>query len=238
MRPAAWPADCSKTVADPASDLEVLNALGWLHWSRYLASPADPDDADISAAVKFFEPVYRADPDAVPKQVRNTFDATLPGALQQGAALLQQANGTGDLATLNKAIDLLEQAADVTIKDRPDRATALSVLQLALFSRFERTGDPQDLDRAIDLGEKALDAAPGEAATQARLSNALGAALMCGIKNRSLSDLSRAIDLDEKALDTSSDDDPQWPIYLSALGVCARNPVRAIRAAGRPGGRH
>ena len=89
-----------------------------------------------------------------------------------------------------------------------------------MFSRFERTGDPQDLDRAIDLGEKALDAAPGEAATQARLSNALGAALMRRHQRTgSLSDLSRAIDLDEKALDTSSDDDPQWPIYLSALGA-------------------
>jgi hypothetical protein len=38
------------TVADPASDIEVALAAGWLHWARYLVLPAGANQQDLTAA--------------------------------------------------------------------------------------------------------------------------------------------------------------------------------------------
>ena len=54
------------TVPDPAADLEIAHAAGWMHWWRCHA--LDPDDAqqELDEALALFVPLYLAYPYAVP----------------------------------------------------------------------------------------------------------------------------------------------------------------------------
>ena len=144
-----------ETVPDPAADLEIAHAAGWLHWLRYLVLDPGDDQQDLADALALFVPVYQTRPDAVPDQVRTHFGRLAasddPQAVADRAAtLLQETLRTGDRAALNTAIDLLRQAVAATPADHPDRAAMLSNLGAALRTRFERTGDRADLDAAID----------------------------------------------------------------------------------------
>src|SRR5664280_3295370 len=65
------------TAPDPTADLEVAHAAGWLHWCRYVVLDPGDDQQDLSAALRLLAPVYRAQPDGVPDQVRAHFDADL-----------------------------------------------------------------------------------------------------------------------------------------------------------------
>src|SRR5918997_1258919 len=52
--------------ADEPPDLEVLHAVGWLYWLRGQALPSDEFDDDLEMAMMVLQPVYAADPQAVP----------------------------------------------------------------------------------------------------------------------------------------------------------------------------
>ncbi len=41
---------------DPAADLEVAHAAGWLHWARYLVLKPGDDQQDLAAALSLFAP--------------------------------------------------------------------------------------------------------------------------------------------------------------------------------------
>ena len=62
--------------ADPAADLEIAQAAGWLHWCRYLVLESGDDQEDLDEALALFAPVYRTRPNAVPDQVRYILRAT------------------------------------------------------------------------------------------------------------------------------------------------------------------
>ena len=62
---------------ESAADVEVAHAVGWLHWYRYLVRDPGDDQQDLTAALRLLAAVYRAQPDAVPEQVREYFDAEL-----------------------------------------------------------------------------------------------------------------------------------------------------------------
>src|SRR5664280_1620328 len=123
------------TASDPTADLEVAHAAGWLHWCRYLVLDPGDDQQDLSAALRLLGPVYRAQPDGVPDQVRAHFDADLlapPGGdpkvmADRAVDLLQQHTlRAGGRVELDRAVDLLRQALDATPADHPDRARMLS----------------------------------------------------------------------------------------------------------------
>ena len=64
-----------RSVDDPGSDLEMLHALGWLHWFRFQCLPEGQDKPELEAAAKLFGPVYLADPEAVPPALRRHLPA-------------------------------------------------------------------------------------------------------------------------------------------------------------------
>jgi hypothetical protein len=159
-----------EVVPDPAADLAVAHAAGWLHWLRYLALDPGADQQDLTAALTLLQPVYQARPDSVPEQVCTHFSkdwrppsdnpktktwlrrivTRLEGAwARRAAADLEETLRTGDPAALTTAIGLLGQALAATPTDHPDRARYLSSLGTALHSRFGRTGSMMDLDGAV-----------------------------------------------------------------------------------------
>src|SRR5664280_1575852 len=110
--------------SDPTADLEVAHAAGWLHWCRYLVLDPGADQQDLSAALRLLAPVYRAQPDAVPDQVRAHFDADRPDLLGdpevmagRAVGLLQHALRAGGCGELDGAVALLRQALDATPAD-------------------------------------------------------------------------------------------------------------------------
>ncbi|WP_432927352.1 hypothetical protein ACQPZZ_38720 [Microbispora sp. CA-135349] len=46
------------TLHGDEADLEVLHALGWLHWYRYLALPESQRDEDLDTSVGVFTPCF------------------------------------------------------------------------------------------------------------------------------------------------------------------------------------
>ena len=114
-----------ETVPDPAADLEIARVAGWMHWWRYLVLDPDDDQQELDEALAFFVPLYQADPDAVPDRVR-TFLRGLTASDDLHAeayTVMREALRIGDLAMLNRAIDLLQQAVAAAPLGHPDRAT-------------------------------------------------------------------------------------------------------------------
>jgi hypothetical protein len=59
--------------SDEDPDLEVLRAVGELYWMRVQALPVDEWDEVLRMAAILYQPVYQADPDAVPEQLRSLY---------------------------------------------------------------------------------------------------------------------------------------------------------------------
>lgn len=97
-----------ETVPDPAADLEIAHAAGWLHWLRSLVLDPGGDQQDLAEALALFVPVYQMRPDAVPNQVRTHFGRLAasddPLAVARRAiTLLREALRTGDRAALTSS---------------------------------------------------------------------------------------------------------------------------------------
>ena len=171
-------------VADPATDLEIANAAGWLYWYRYLTLESGEDQQDLALALALLAPVYQERPDAVPDELRQYFmenpatGLARPEAMVAHAVeLLAQTLSTGDPGALSTAIDLLQWALAATPADEPVRLGYLSNLAGALQIRFARTGTSADLDQALEVGEQAVAAAPAEDPNRAKYLSNLGHAL-------------------------------------------------------------
>jgi hypothetical protein len=67
-----------KAVSNPAADIEVAIAAGWLRWHRYLVLQVGDDQEELAAVRALFAPVYQAVPDAVPAEIRAFFDQNKP----------------------------------------------------------------------------------------------------------------------------------------------------------------
>jgi tetratricopeptide (TPR) repeat protein len=205
-----------EAVADPAADIEVALAAGWLHWSRYLVLDVGEDQRDLVAARVWFAPVYEAIPDALPAEVRGYFDEN-----RSAAALLEEAVHGDDRAALDRAIDLLRQTAAAASDFHSDPVMYLSDIESAhgtavladlarlLEIRYRQEGRSGDLDEAIEVGRRVVAVAPADATAL----GVLGTCLRLRFEARfEESDLTEAVDALRKASDalrTSSAGHPQ-----------------------------
>jgi hypothetical protein len=82
-----------------------------------------------------------------------------------GGSLAARFERTGDVANLDAAIRVAQDAVDATPTDRPDRAGNPSNLGIALSTRFQRAGDVADLDAALDCWRRASAAETGTPST-------------------------------------------------------------------------
>ena len=211
------------TVPDPAADLEIAYAAGWLHWCRYLVLEPGDDQKDLADALALFVAVYRTRPDAVPDQVRAALGGIAasdePHAVADRAVALQQvALSTGDRAGLNTAIDLLQQAVAATPAGHPHRAAILANLAIALTNRFEWTGDRADLDAAITAGLQAVAAASAHHPDRAAILSNLGANLRSRFEQTGdLADLDAAIFAGQQAVNATPLGHPDRAGWLANL---------------------
>ncbi len=224
-----------ETVPDPAADLKVAHAAGWLHWYRYLVLEPVDDQQDLADAMAFFVPVFRTHPDAVPDEIRAHLGRLAasddPRAVAHRAAtLLQETLNTGDLATLDTVIDLLRQALAATPADHPDRAQMLANLAGALQAQFERTGDKANLDTAITVGQQAVSATPADHPDRAPILSNLGRALQIRFKGSGdLADLDAAITARQQAVAATPADHPDRAEMLANLGDALRARFEGTR---------
>ncbi|KAK6530150.1 hypothetical protein TWF694_003518 [Orbilia ellipsospora] len=124
---------------------------------------------------------------------------------------------TGNMASLNLAIQFFEQAIEAASVNHPGRPFFFNNLGYMLCRRFEITSDLVDLKRGIEFAKKALDATPeGHAGQPLRLRN-YGDALGRMFKhNGDVEYLKKAIKFCEEALAVAAPDDVNLaPIFGS-----------------------
>ena len=213
-----------ESVDDPAGDFDVMHALGWFHWARYLALPKGQDQADLTTATQLLIVVYYDDPDSVPDEMRRYFDqkyhgvADARGWAKAGSEALQQALRTRNPAAVDMAINYLGMALPDIPDNHPDFAMNSANLAAALGMRSERTGDPADLTQAIEMAERAVRAcSPSHPNRGGYLGNLAAALSIRFARTGSLADLNRLIDVAEQSVAATPDGDPGQAEHLSRL---------------------
>ena len=208
-----------ETVPDPAADLEITNAAGWLRWWRYRALDPGGNQQELADALALFVPVYQVRPDAVPHQVRTYFGRLAANDPQvvadRAASLLEETLSTGNPADLDAVIDASRQVAAATLTGHPGHAKSLSTLGFALATRFSWTGNQADLDAAIDASLQAVAVTPGHAGYRSNLSVAL---IVRFERTGDRADLDAAIDASQKAVVATPIGHPDRAAMLSTLG--------------------
>jgi hypothetical protein len=153
-------------------------------------------------------------------------DVAAPQALQDPATLneaamaaLQRYWTSGQLADLNRALDLLHQALKLTPSDSPNRPALLNNLGIGLSDRYARSGDLADLEAVITAFQQAVQATPPDSPERPGYLNNLSN----GLRNRyarsgDLADLEAAITARQQAVQDISPGSPNQPLLLSNLG--------------------
>ncbi|MBA6434600.1 CHAT domain-containing protein [Streptomyces sp. GMR22] len=153
--------------SDEDPDLEVLRAVGELYWLRVQALPVDEWDEDLRMAAILYQPVYQADPDAVPEQLRSLYaeQARRPekrereggrvdpaACTDQGAELFDRFLRNGDLEALEKAVHLFRTALSAVPEDHPMYGPCLSNMHAAASALADETGDADVQQEAVSAG--------------------------------------------------------------------------------------
>jgi tetratricopeptide (TPR) repeat protein len=223
-------AELMRVAGGPDADPEAAHVAGWLHWVRYQALDPPQDQQDLAAALGLFAPVYQVRPESLPDRVRAHFQSQASGSPEaiagQASVALQEALRTGDLAVLDRAVELLRQARVAVPEDHPYHLEVLSNLAVALRNRFQGTGRLADVDEAITLlrvasvgqepaGRPGPAGRPRSAVMLANLGNALLARFE---RTGDLADLDEAVNAGRAAVSAVSEGDPDGDLALSSLG--------------------
>jgi tetratricopeptide (TPR) repeat protein len=147
-----------------------------------------------------------------------------------GWVLQRDAERSGDVATIKKAVAARRRALGLTGKSDPAYSDRLTDLGGALALQYTLTGNTADLDEAIDLHEASVARSPaGDPRIAARLTN-LGSAL--GHKaalTGSRAILRRSVEAHREAVEAASTDEPGRAMFLSNLGIAL---LREYEASG------
>jgi len=79
-----------------------------------------------------------------------------------GVALQRRYEQTGSMEDLERAIEVLSQATELTSEEHPDYAVIANNLGSGLDSYFEQTGSIEVLDDAISIMERAVRLTPDD----------------------------------------------------------------------------
>jgi hypothetical protein len=66
---------------------KVINALAWLHWCRYYALPEGQDRDELQVSTALFAHLYRIDPELVPEELRDVFEAGDDHAMEDSVGI-------------------------------------------------------------------------------------------------------------------------------------------------------
>ncbi|WP_169334541.1 tetratricopeptide repeat protein, partial [Nocardia asiatica] len=219
---AAQPADGDHLAPEGNRRLAAAHhALGWLHFCRHDALPADRNLPELARAIVFLGALAQY-LEAIPEPLRVVLGVSAEASAQADLAtrMLSHAETTTDPVLIHASISLLTAALAATpAGHHPDQARFLSNLGNAYQARFEHGGAIADLDRAIEAGKQAVATTSDDSPTRAgRLSN-LGIAYWVRFEHGgAIADLDRAIEAARQAVATTTDGHLNRARFLCGLG--------------------
>jgi tetratricopeptide (TPR) repeat protein len=145
-------------------------------------------------------------------------EAILRGTL--GWALLRDAERSGSVATIKKAVAARRRALKITGNLDPLNLERLSEYGAVLAQQFSMTGDQRAITEAVDVHQVAVSATPpGDAQLANRLGNLASALDRVATHSGDADDLQDAVDAYREAMAASRPGDPERPMFLSNLGI-------------------
>jgi tetratricopeptide (TPR) repeat protein len=135
-----------------------------------------------------------------------------------GNGLMKRYDAGGEIADLNRAVDMLERAVGQTPPGSPDRPERPSSLGSALSARYDHGGEVAALQQAIKRFEEALEGAgAGSASRQVWLTNLASSLSRRYDHSGDCADLDRAIDAFERAVDRTPPRSTDLPARVASL---------------------
>ncbi|MGP4100163.1 CHAT domain-containing protein [Nonomuraea sp. KM90] len=229
-------------------DQEILYVAGLLHWLRAAAGPEEGRQEAWERTVVLLMPLYLAQPESLPGQVRSSFAEALgpdePVGEERAHA---SAEALSNLAMFvlerftrlrrpgdgEASIGLLRRSASFLPAGHPSRPTVLSNLGYALMLRAAQAPpddgtEPPDIDEAIAVLREAYRDTPREHPNHARCANGLALAVRArAMASRDLALLAEAVELFRAAVETATDADANLPQMLTDLASSLLLPVNS-----------
>ena len=204
-------------------DLEILLALGWMHWYWHLA--LDSDD-DLHKAVRAFTPCFLADAGPFPEPVMPLLaDAAAAGAAMPLVARAAVSTDPDEVAGI---VARWRRILARTPASSPDRPGRLSCLGNVLRFSFQLSARPAELDESIACHQEAVATCPADHPDRAAILDNLALALHARIiRSATRADLDEAIASLTEAVAIRHPGDPRRRKSLSDLG--ANLHVRSVR---------
>ncbi|GAA1646128.1 hypothetical protein GCM10009733_049080 [Nonomuraea maheshkhaliensis] len=197
-------------VIDVNADIEADHVLGIFHWLRYQALPIGSDKEDLDRAVWYLEPVYRAQPEAVPEELHSVYEQFDREEQEQRASQ----GGLGGNVTA-----LLEALMD----NEGDEHEQAALRGTALLLSYRQNGQLPLLREAVDLFRSAAAAVPDDDPGMATHLANLGVALqMLFERTGDTAVLAEKVASGRKAVDVSPADDPELAGRLDDLAEALR----------------
>ena len=150
-----------------------------------------------------------------------------------GRELFERYESAGDVADLQAAIRVAQQAIEITPADLPNWSNQLSFLDLLgreLFNRYKNTGSVADLEAAISVFQQGIQAAHPDSTDRPEYLTNLGLGLLERYeRTRNLADLEAIITRFQEAVQLTPSDSPDRPERLRNLGIGLHNHYRHKR---------
>jgi len=126
---------------------------------------------------------------------------------------------TGNLSELSEAVEVMQQAVQLTPKGHADMPGWLSNLGNSFRHRFERTGDVSNLSEAISVQQRAVQLTPNGHADMPGWLNNLANSFLCRFERTGdVSDVSEAISVQQRAVQLTPNGHAYMPLFLNNLG--------------------
>ncbi|KAF5877804.1 putative tpr domain containing protein [Botrytis fragariae] len=130
-------------------------------------------------------------------------------------------SGDGVAQDLIRAIEVAQEAVDLTPQGYSDRPEWLNNLGGCLFEKYSFTSEKANLDRAIEVTQEAVDLTPQSYSDRPKWLNNLGIYLSEKYSLTSeKANLDRAIEVTQEAVDLTPQSHSDRPAILSNLGDC------------------
>ncbi|VDC05861.1 unnamed protein product [Peniophora sp. CBMAI 1063] len=206
---------------DPRRRVQLLCQLGSQFEARFRTTNASEDlNGGIAAFEGALELIMMAHAERVPPTIQaNAFCCC-------GALLRMRYRRTGDIADIDRSVEMHARAVDLTPESQDTLPIFLNDLANSLHSRYRRTGRIGDLERAISLHRRAatlIDSGqPGHALSLHNTGNVL---LSLFRRTGDTRHLDEAISVLRRAVESvpDPDDPPTMVSMLAALGESLRS---------------
>ena len=203
----------------PSGELpaEVVHGIALLRIMRFLCGGSEDERL---TAIRLLAELRLIALELAPEELFRSLGASAADGLAVlGGDLLRHAQASTDRHLLDRAVDVLRQAADAT-PDDDTRAARWSNLSLAYRLRSDRHGAGADLDRAVAVGEASVSACPeGDAARAGCLANLADSLHARFERDGDSASLEDALAAYQAAVSAALSGHPLYSVALGKLGA-------------------